>query len=281
MLRQSVAFHTLTLSYYIGEFGIVRGVARFVADRMRHYLPAKGSIQKVGSPRHGDIYIRARTTDLAVFIQTFFHADADLTQLRQYPALKARYDDMRARGKLPIIIDGGGNIGTVSIMLAQIFPEAHVVTIEPDAANFDLACRNTARLPNVEMRRSALWSSSAIMRFATTPETCNADAISLAPVTDVKEAGQANVVAAMTIDDIMSEFETGELLLLKIDIEGAETEAIAPDAKWVKNTPVCIIEPHDWMIAGHASLSKLLSVPCFRDGDILIRGENLVFFPAT
>ncbi len=280
MLRQSVAFHTLTLSYYIREFGIVRGFARFMADRMQHYLPAKGSIRTVRSPRDGDIYIRARTTDLAVFIQTFFHADADLTQLPQYPALKARYDDMRAHGKLPVIIDGGGNIGTVSVMLAQIFPEAHVVTIEPDAGNFDLACRNTARLPNVEVRRSALWSSSAIMRFATTPET-NADAISLTPATDAKEADQANVVAATTIDDIMSEFATGELLLLKIDIEGAETEAIAPDAKWVKNTPVCIIEPHDWMIAGHASLRKLLSVPCFRDGDILIRGENLVFFPAT
>jgi FkbM family methyltransferase len=276
--RSSVAFHTRVLSYYIKELGVATGVARFVVDSLQHRLPPAGTVVKLRTPHHGDVFIRARTTDLSVFVQTFFLRESDISQLRQYEMLKRKYDDILRRGRLPIVIDGGGNIGTVSMFLAHLFPKAKIVLVEPDKQNIEIARRNAEKLPNVEIRRSALWSSTALLRLSN--GHAGADAVSVLPVND-GDFGRSDVFPAITIDDIMSEFSDGELMLLKLDIEGAESEAIAPESNWVKALPVCIIEPHDWLIAGHASLKKLLSIPSFRDGDIVILGEYLVFFPVA
>jgi FkbM family methyltransferase len=276
MLKRSISANLIHLSYYIKEFCLVVGAFRFILDRLLHYLPAKGTIVKVRAPAHGNIFIRARTSDLFVFIQTFLLREGDITKLKHFETLKETYEDILRGGKVPVVIDGGGNIGTVSVFFPHIFPEALIILIEPDAKNLELARLNTEKLHNVTCRLSALWSSSVPMRVL----TGRAWAISVTPITEDKAVDRIADITAMTIDDVMAEIKNGELLLLKLDIEGAESEAVSSDDKWVKATPVCIIEPHDWMIAGHSSLKNLLAIPAYRDGDIIISGENLVFFPA-
>jgi FkbM family methyltransferase len=277
--RTPISTLILILSYYVKEFGVAIGIVRFVVDRLKHHLPAAGAVVKVWAPRHGEIFIRAHTSDLAVFVQTFLLFESDITKLKQFDALKSRYEDILRRGKVPVVIDGGGYIGTVSVFLSHVFPRAQIILVEPDDQNIEIARRNTGMLPNVDCRRSALWSSSASMRLLTDSGSFEW-AISVTPINDNNVIDELAGITATTIDDIMSEIIDGELLLLKLDIEGAENEAVSPDSNWVKAYPVCIIEPHDWMIPRHASLKNLLTIPPYRDGDIIICGENLVFFPA-
>lgn len=85
-----------------------------------HQLPTGETIVKVTAPRHGYIFIRARTSDLAVFIQTFLLRESDITQLKQFEMLKDTYEDILRRDKVPVVIDGGGNIGAVSVLLSKI-----------------------------------------------------------------------------------------------------------------------------------------------------------------
>jgi FkbM family methyltransferase len=281
MLKDSLAFHISILSDYVKGFGVVRGAACFLVNRICHYLPATGTVTQVRSPDNQAIFIRSRTTDLRVFEQTFLCGDGDVRKLAQFNNLKIRYENILHRGKIPIIIDGGANIGTVSVLFAHLFPNARIVSVEPDEKNFAMAIRNTEPFNNVYLRRSALWSSSVGMRFSTAKEHAAAYAISLLPIAEGDPGPSGDVVTATTIDDIMSEHADGELFLLKVDIEGAEAAAIAPDARWAQFSPVCIVEPHDWLIEGNASLKGLLSIPSYREGDIVVQGEYLVFFPAT
>lgn len=277
--RATIAFYLLTLSYYVKEFGAVRGAIRFAADRARHrFLPA-GAIFKVATPRDGDIFVRARTNDLAVAVQTFILRGSDVTCLPQYRSLQERYEEICRSGKEPLIIDGGGHIATVSVLFAHLFPKARIVTIEPDPRNFEMARRNIANLPNIDLRRAALWSSPIVLHIS--PQTSATDSVSVSSVTDDGDTDPANTIRATTIDDIVAEFPERQLFLLKLDIEGAESQMIVPGADWLRLTPVTIVEPHDWMIAGNASLHGLLAVPDYRNGDIVVSGENLVFFPAS
>jgi FkbM family methyltransferase len=278
--RKSIAFHMTRLAYYIKELGVAAGVARFGGDYFRNFAQARGTVVTVKSPHHGDMFIRSRSSDFDVYHQTFYTGEYDIARFSQHQSLQQRYDDILRRGKTPLIIDGGGNIGAVSVLLSAMFPHARIVLVEPDDQNCAMAQRNTERLGNVELRRSALWSSPKILRMSTGSDAGAGNAISVSAREDQAAAGSSDI-AATTIDAIMAERSDSELLLLKIDIEGAETEAIAAGADWAKSAPVCIIEPHDWMIPGHASLSRLLAIPSFREGDIMVSGENLVFYPAA
>lgn len=270
--RASIAFHTVRASYYIRRLGVA-GLARFGWDYARNFAGPRGRRIVVRSPRDGDLTIRARTSDYNVYFETFYMEQSDISGFAQSAELRGKYEDMLGRGATPVIIDGGGNIGTVSAYLSRSFPKALIVLVEPDESNLEIARLNTERLGNVTMRRAALWSSCRTLNLSGGAES-NAITVSADAADD-----SADCVAATTIDTILAGIERGELLLLKIDIEGAESEAISGEAEWVTNRPVCIIEPHDWMLPGHASLQKLLAIPAFRNGDILVSGENLVFFP--
>lgn len=274
--RASIAFHTVRASYYIRRLGVA-GLARFGWDYARNFAGPRGRRLRVRSPRNGELTIRARTSDYNVYFETFYMEQSDVSGFAQSADLRRKYEDMLARGVTPVVIDGGGNIGTVSTYLSRSFPKATIVLVEPDERNLEIARLNTEGLGNVTLRRAALWSSCETLRLSGGADEADANAIT---VSAAPGADDADCVAATTIDNILAEIAGGELLLLKIDIEGAESEAISGDAAWVTNRPVCIVEPHDWMIPGHASLQKLLSIPAFRNGDILVSGENLVFFPA-
>ncbi len=274
--RASVAFHMVRASYYIRRLGLP-GVYRFCRDYLKNYVGPTGRLIAVTSPQNGVMTVRSRTSDFDVYFQTFYVRESDVSGFAQGADLRRRYEEILARGKTPVVIDGGGNIGTVSALLAATFPRAQIVLIEPDAKNLEMARLNTERVGNVALRRSALWSSPGMVTFASSGDAPNAITVTPRPK---GEASDSNGVVATTIDGVLAEYPAGELLLMKIDIEGAESEALSADAAWTKSVPVCIIEPHDWMLPGHASLKKLLAIPAFRNGDIVLSGENLVFFPA-
>jgi len=57
------------------------------------------------------------------------------------------------------ILDGGGNIGMASTVFAFLYPEADIITIEPEKQNCLMAKYNTATFPFVHVQCNGLWSS--------------------------------------------------------------------------------------------------------------------------
>jgi hypothetical protein len=94
------------------------------------------------------IFVRPMDSDLFVAAEVFGRL-----AYRLRPDTMARLNDLahswRNAGDVPVIIDGGANVGYASLYFAACFPDALVVAIEPDPASFALLCRNVAQFQNI------------------------------------------------------------------------------------------------------------------------------------
>lgn len=57
--------------------------------------------------------------------------------------------------------DAGANVGFAAVFFALMFPDAKIISLEPDLHNFRMALMNTARFPNVHVVHAGLWSKTA------------------------------------------------------------------------------------------------------------------------
>ena len=93
------------------------------------------------------INVRKGTPDLGVAISTL---SGEYEVLRYL--LPANYEG--------VIIDAGGYIGTASIALKDIFPQAKLIIIEPSSENLELLKDNVVNLQNIKIVHGALVGTS-------------------------------------------------------------------------------------------------------------------------
>jgi len=87
---------------------------------------------------------------------------------------------------------------------------------------------------------------------------------------------QSTLVPVVTVDEIIRCFELSHCpSIVKIDIEGFESNVFSGSGAWHETVPLVIVELHDWMLPGartsHPVLRRLLE----SDRDFVIVGENL------
>ena len=247
------------------------GLPLMVAHRIRHRLARHR--YTVSDPVLGNITLRPRSADLHVFSQVVI--SGEYTAPPRYAAvLRSRIDAVLAQGRKPLIIDGGGNIGLVARAFATEFPMAQVVCVEPDAANHALAIENTRTCPNVTVLRAALWSHDTVLDL----EDGSVDTWAY-KYGETATASGDNRVDALSIDSLIARFPGSDLVLLKLDIEGAEKQALHADAHFWSLRPILYVEPHDWFDGQSGSLTGLLRQPGYHDADWIISGENILVFP--
>lgn len=173
------------------------------------------------------LFLRTRTSDISTYHHIFVDAGYEV-ELRKEPK---------------VIIDGGSNIGLSAIYFANHYPQAKVIAVEPEIANFTLSLKNFKPYPNIIPIRAALWKNDTDIDlidpglgywgFQTTEHiTCSSDSF-------------VGKVAGMTIDKIMMDHDIEFVDILKIDIEGAEREVFEDASKWIDKVGVIIIELHD------------------------------------
>ena len=144
------------------------------------------------------------------------------------------------------ILDAGANVGYASVYFARHFPDAEIVSVEPEENNFQMLQRNTSAYPNIRCLKAALWKERTTLSMA------NPDADSWAfQLTDRPDRNGGNV-NAYTVDDLLAERRWASVDLLKIDIEGAEREVFSADTSWLRNTRHLYIETHDEQQPGSA-----------------------------
>ena len=89
---------------------------------------------------------RREPNDEPAVADTFQNGHLNLAALPRIGELVAYAQAQRAAGLRPLIVDANAGIGIATVYLAQLFPDAQFVSIEPDFANFELLCRNVAGL---------------------------------------------------------------------------------------------------------------------------------------
>lgn len=125
--------------------------------------------------------------------------------------------DFPSRRLAPTIIDGGANIGAATIWWRSRWPKARVIAFEPDPQIFEILRFNTRFLAGVELHLCALTGGGSDLFWAE-----GTDAGRLEP-------GRAHdhglvTVPTMLLSEVLRKLPRVDLL--KLDIEGAETEVL-------------------------------------------------------
>lgn len=168
------------------------------------------------------------------------------------------------------IIDGGGNIGLTACFFATKFPQATIITIEPDTENYKQLQLNCKPYPNIHPLKCGIWKNDTHLKIENSHVGNNAFT-----VTETKEA-TTDTIKAVTILHVMEQFKMPHIDILKLDIEGSEKEVFEENfEQWLPETKVLIIELHDEMKKGCSR--AVFSTVSKYDFSFNIRGENIIF----
>jgi len=214
-----------------------------------------------------EIHFRRDTSDEPTIAQIFGKSEyAVAERLRRGPEIMAFLDDRSAFGRRPLIVDAGANIGASAVYFALTFPAARIVAIEPEEGNFRLLQRNVEGL-DVRCIRAALAASPGYVRV-------------IDPGEDnwgYRTEPAASGIPCVSVPDIYRQ-ECGETVfpfLVKIDIEGAEADVFAGNIGWFDETPLVIVEPHDWLLPKRGTSRAFLQCIADKPRDFVIVGENI------
>jgi FkbM family methyltransferase len=215
------------LDLYYSLFGppglLLAARARFLAQEIEIGVAAPGV-------RH-PVYLRVRTTDIGmcgeILVKHLYGCEF--------------HSEPRS------IVDAGANIGLASIFFANKYPDARIVAIEPEASNFRMLKKNTARYPNVTPVQAALWNENCELELFDPEQGHSAFQMRSGSASATR---LSNRVQAKTVDEIMSELNITAIDLLKVDIEGGEKEVFANPAKWIDRVGTIAIELHESLRPG-------------------------------
>jgi FkbM family methyltransferase len=214
-------------------------------------------------------FFRKGSSDESVIEQTFVRRHYDLSQVGdRYAELMAYIRTRAADGTRPLIVDAGANIGASAVFFALAFGNARIVAIEPDATNVDILRKNIAGL-DVEVLKGALASApgrslvidpgQGYWAFRTVDAAAD-------------QAGVPNV----TIPEVYARHQPDCFpFIVKIDIEGGEKGVFAGSAEWIQQTPVIVIELHDWLFPKQRTASTFLRAIAGLERDFISLGENI------
>ncbi len=187
-------------------------------------------------------------------------------------SLDEAYREVLSEGKRPLILDLGANIGVSALQFSERFPEASVIALEPSESNFKQLEANCRSASNVKSHLAAVNASDAQLNLFDGPESAN-NAFRTFSAEGPQPIAMVPGISPETLLAQHSEFQP---LLVKIDIEGFESELFKNRPNWIEQFPFVMTELHDWMLWGQASSNSMLLATLNSKRDIVISGENLL-----
>lgn len=131
-----------------------------------------------------------------------------------------------------IIFDIGANIGVVSVILANLYPEAKIYAFEPERENYEILEKNVSSYPNVKTFEVGLGDRMCSRVLFKSDDSKNLGGFS----THIKGKGQVadDSITILKTSTLIERFGTPDLI--KIDCEGAEYEILndVPEIEKVK-----------------------------------------------
>lgn len=137
------------------------------------------------------------------------------------------------------IVDCGANIGLTALYFASKYPNARIVSIEPDPANFALLARNVAHEPRISTVQAAVVGRTreAVYLSQDRPAWGNS-------IADASGGASTVKVDAVTIKELCERFALSRIDILKVDIEGGEEDVFAAPA-FMNDVRYVMIELHN------------------------------------
>lgn len=155
-----------------------------------------------------------------------------------------------ARNTVPYIIDGGACIGMSALYFKSVYPQATIVSFEPDENIYKVLQSNITanNLVNVELIMAGLAAKAGTVSF-------NADGSDGGKITD----GNEGMTTIQTVR--LSDYLDCEVDFLKLNIEGQELpvlEEVAASGR-LSSVREMVLEYHGWA-GGEQRLGKILTL---------------------
>ena len=206
------------------------------------------------------IYLRKDQSDPYIFEQIFCEQQYSLGELTEQKAL--------TEDKVKWIIDAGANIGLAAIYFSEKFPNATIISIEPNTENFALLQKNTLNYNNVICLNAALWYKNEDLHISNMEE--NSAGFMIESNTDTVD----EVIKSVTISQLIDQYNIEQVSILKIDIEGSEKELFENgSAAWLPKCNCVITELHDWLKPGTSQV--FFREMSNYDWITYVKGENI------
>ena len=160
-----------------------------------------------------------------------------------------------------MIFNLGSYVGYTSAHFAFLNPDAHIISVEMDRNNYEMALENTRNCPGVHTINAAIWYKDGYVAYEGEEER---------GFHVINGHQTQNTVKSITIDTLVKEFAVEHIDYLKMDIEGAEFEIFDHSHDRVHNVDTMRIELHGFLKPKRKSidLSSMLEEKgfcCYRD----------------
>jgi FkbM family methyltransferase len=129
-------------------------------------------------------------------------------------------EEYTPRGHPETILDLGANAGFATLFFRRRFPEARIIAVEADPRTYARLVRNVASLRNVRTVHAAIVGQDGPVTFYPSLESIGSSMI------PGPGAGRGVSVPGVSISTLMQRNGLDFVDLLKVDIEGAELEAL-------------------------------------------------------
>ncbi len=217
---------------------------------------------RVPLPGGGRATVRGRDSDFGTLRQVFRDQEYAILSDIHRRRVRDRYEAILAEGRTPVIIDAGANIGSAALWFRQQYSRACVVAIEPDPGNAAILRQNAVE--GIIALEAAIGSEPG--HVSVVPHER-----SWAIRTERADKG----CPVVTVQQAAEKVPNGALFIVKVDIEGFESDLFRTNLGWLDDPAAVYLEPHDWMTPGTSKSFQTAFGE--RDFDVLMRGENLIY----
>lgn len=185
--------------------------------------------------------------------------------------LRESYHPGRTSWAPTTVLDAGANVGYAAVFFASLFPDCQVCAVEPEERNFKRLKANCAPYANIRCIQGALVGRECRMNVVN--QGGRTDSFQVVDADGPEEAGQ---IEGFTVTSLMRLLEWNRIGLLKVDIEGSESDVFGnAEKEWLESVDMFAIEVHD-SATNQSSKAVFQALAGIEEGYALRpRGENL------
>ena len=212
------------------------------------------------------VLVRRTSSDVPVFSQVFYY--------KEYQAV---IDTIREPSTIKYIVDAGANVGFTTLFFSKYFPDAKIISIEPEERNYAMMLKNfQLNACKAIALKQALWNKNENLEIDREFRDHREWAIAVKPAGAGKER-----VEGITLPELCKKYQMPRIDILKIDIEGAERFLFDTEEhvrQFLPMTRYLAMEIHDeYHIKDHIlGLLKKFNFSYFPHGELIIGvNENL------
>lgn len=159
------------------------------------------------------------------------------------------YYKFSSRSQTPLIIDCGANIGTSCLYFKRLYPDSEIIAFEPNPKIAEILKINlrSNNLTDVEVIDKAIWINDEGVELG----------IEDADASSIYQKSNMVMVSSVRLKDFIEKYD--HIDMIKMDIEGAETEVIKDCDGSFKNVKNIFIEYHSY-INNEQELDTILNI---------------------